>query len=353
LLGKAVLPDDLPFVTGTLGLLGTKPSSDMMKAADTLLMIGTTFPYAEFLPKEGAVRAVQIDIDARNLAIRYPCDVNLTGDAADTLFALLPLLQKRERGAWRERIARDKDDFGRVERKRAADSGQPINPQLVFTELSPRLPDLAIITADAGTTANWSARNLDLRGGMKYSLSGGLASMGSAVPYAIAAKFAFPARPVIALAGDGAMQMNGSAELLTIAKYWRQWSDPRLIVLVLNNRDLNQVTWEQRVESGDPKFPASQDLPDFPYAAYAESIGLHGIRCDDPGQIGDAWDRALGSQRPCVLEAVTDPNIFILPPQITFGQARNFMTALAKGDADDANIIRSTTRGMLDQLLPH
>lgn len=353
LLGKAVVPDDLPYVTGTLGLLGTQPSTEMMKGADTLLMIGTTFPYAEFLPKAGSVRAVQIDIDARNLALRYPCDVNLTGDAADTLFALLPLLERRERTAWRERITRSKEEFRRVEHKRAHDPAEPINPQLVFAQLSARLPDDAIVTADAGTTANWSARTLDLRSGMKYSLSGGLASMGSAVPYAIAAKFAYPDRPVIALAGDGAMQMNGTAELLTVAKYWRRWSDPRFVVLVLNNRDLNQVTWEQRVESGDPKFDASQDLPDFPYAAYAESIGLRGIRCDDPAQLGEAWDSALRAGQPCVLEAVTDPNVFILPPQISFGQAKNFMSALAKGDPEETNIIRSTTRGMIDALLPH
>ncbi len=353
LLGKSALPDDLPFVTGTLGLLGTETSSAMMKGADTLLMVGTSFPYAEFLPKEGAVKAIQIDINPRNLALRYPCDVNLTGDAADTLRALLPLLQTRDRAAWRERIAHIKAEFERAEAKRAAESASPINPQLVFRELSHRLPDLAIITADAGTTANWSARSLQLRTGMKYSLSGGLASMGSAVPYAIAAKFAFPDRPVIALAGDGAMQMNGNAELITIAKYWRRWSDARLIVLVLNNRDLNQVTWEQRVESGDPKFPTTQDLPDFPYAAYAESLGLRGVRCDDPTDIGAAWDRALAADRPVVFEAVTDPDTFILPPQIAFAQAKNFMTALAKGDPDELGIISSTARSMLDKVLPH
>jgi pyruvate dehydrogenase (quinone) len=325
----------------------------MMQNADTLLMIGTTFPYAEFLPKEGAVKAVQIDSDARNLALRYPCDVNLTGDAADTLRALLPLLEPRERAAWRERIARDKADFAKVERRRAGDSANPVNPQLIFTELSDRLPDRAIITADAGTTANWSARNLQLRAGMKYSLSGGLASMGSAVPYAIAAKFAFPDRPVIALAGDGAMQMNGNAELITIAKYWRRWSDPRFVVLVLNNRDLNQVTWEQRVESGDPKFPASQDLPDFPYAAYAQTLGLAGIRCDDPALVGDAWERALRADRPVVFEAITDPDVFILPPHIAFAQAKNYMTALVKGDPDEVSIIGKTTRALMDELLPH
>jgi pyruvate dehydrogenase (quinone) len=354
LLGKSAVPDDLPFVTGTLGLLGTKPSSDMMKAADTLLMVGTTFPYAEFLPKEGAVKAVQIDIDGRNLAIRYPCDVNLTGDAADTLRALLPLLQRANtasggRGSRATKtISRASSTSARrtrATRSTRSESSANCRRACPTARSSPPTPAPRPIGRPGPLAA--AAR------GHEVFAFGRLASMGSAVPYAIAAKFAFPDRPVIALAGDGAMQMNGSAELLTIAKYWRRWNDPHLIVLVLNNRDLNQVTWEQRVDSGDPKFAASQDLPDFPYAAYAELIGLGGIRCDEPAALGDAWERAIAADRPVVLETITDPDIFILPPQIAFAQAKNYLTALAKGDPDETSIIRSATRSMLDQLLPH
>ena len=286
LLGKAVLPDDLPWVTGTIGLLGTRPSSDLMRECDTLLMVGSTFPYGEFLPEEGKARGVQIDIDGRNLGLRYPMEVNLAGDAAETLRALLPLLTPATDTAWRDRIATHRSEWARLESRRAAVSANPINPELVFTELSPRLPDRCILSGDAGTATNWLARHLVMRRGMKFALSGSLATMGPAVPYAIAAKFAFPDRVAIAMTGDGAMQMNGLNELLTVAKYWKRWSDPRIVFLVLNNRDLNQVSWEMRIESGDPKYDASQDLPDFPYARYAELLGFKGIRVDRPEQIG-------------------------------------------------------------------
>jgi pyruvate dehydrogenase (quinone) len=231
-------------------------------------------------------------------------------------------------------------------------AADPINPQQVALELSSRLPDQCIVTADSGTTSVWYARNLSFRRGMMGSVSGTLATMGCAVPYAIAAKFAYPSRPVIALVGDGAMQMNGLAELITIAKYWRRWADPRLVVMVLNNRDLAYVTWEERVQSGDPKWESSQVLPDVPYAEFARSIGLEGIRVEDPEQVGPAWDRALAADRPFVLDIVTDPNVPPLPPHITLKQARHFMGALAKGDPEAGNVLIDTARELVGSILP-
>ncbi|MGH2481500.1 MAG: thiamine pyrophosphate-dependent enzyme, partial [Ktedonobacteraceae bacterium] len=280
LLGKAVLSDDLPFVTGCIGLLGTRPSWEMMRDCDTLLMIGSSFPYGEFLPKEGQARGVQIDIDGRMLSLRFPMEVNLIGDSAQTLRALLPYLKKKTDRSWREKIERNVRDWWKLVEERAMIQADPLNPELVFFELSKRLPPNVILSADAGTTANWYGRILRMKPGMLGSLSGSLATMGAAVPYAIAAKFAYPDRVPICCTGDGAMQMNGLNELITVAKYWQKWSDPRLIFLVLNNRDLNQVSWEMRIEAGNPKLETTQDLPDFPYAKYAESIGLMGIRVD-------------------------------------------------------------------------
>ena len=291
LLGKAALPDDLPYVTGSIGLLGTKPSWTLMQECDTLLMVGSSFPYSEFLPEEGKARGVQIDLDGRMLGIRYPMEVNLVGDSAETLRALLPRLEHKQDRSWREKIEGEVAEWWNLIEHRAHLAADPINPQLVFHELSKRLPDGAILSSDSGSAANWYARDVKLRKGMMASLSGTLATMGPGVPYAIAAKFAHPDRPVFALVGDGAMQMNGINELITIAKYRHRWPDQRLVVLVLNNRDLNQVTWEQRAMSGDPKFEGSQDLPDFPYARYAELLGLKGIRVDTPDQVGPRGTR--------------------------------------------------------------
>ncbi|MDQ3774674.1 MAG: thiamine pyrophosphate-requiring protein [Pseudomonadota bacterium] len=344
LLGKAALPDDLPFVTGAIGLLGTRPSWEMMNDCDTLLMVGSNFPYSEFLPPEGQARGVQIDIDGRMLSIRYPMEVSLVGDSKETLRALIPQLRRKQDRGFREHIEDNVAEWWKTLEERAMNSADPINPQRVFWELSPRLPDDCIITSDSGSAANWYARDLKMRSGMMASLSGGLATMGPGVPYAIAAKFAYPERTVIALVGDGAMQMNGNSELITAVKYWKRWSNPKLIVCVLNNRDLNQVTWEQRVMQGDPKFEASQDVPDFPYARYAELIGFTGIRVETPEAIGPAWDQALASDRPVVLEAITDPNVPPLPPHITLEQAKAYVSALLKGDPDALGIIKQSFR---------
>jgi pyruvate dehydrogenase (quinone) len=344
LLGKAAVPDDLPYVTGAIGQLGTKPSYEMMMGCDTLLMIGSSFPYSEFLPEEGQARGVQIDLTGRTMSIRYPMEVNLVGDSAETLKLLIPLLKRKEDRAWRQRLEESIAKWWQTIDARALEPADPINPQRVFQELSQRLPDNCILCGDSGSSTYWYARNVKLRRGMMASLSGGLATMGSGVPYAIAAKFAHPDRVAIAMVGDGAMQMNGLNELITVGKYWRRWSDPRLIVLVLNNCDLNLVTWEQRATEGDPKFDEAQDLPDFPYASYAKLIGLHGIRIDRPDDLAAAWDFAFAADRPVVVEAVTDPNVPPLPPHITQEQARGYASAIMRGDSDSADIIRATVK---------
>ncbi|RQH13662.1 thiamine pyrophosphate-requiring protein [Bradyrhizobium sp. RP6] len=352
LLGKAALPDDLSWVTGSIGLLGTEPSYNMMMECDTLLMVGSAFPYAEFLPKEGSARGVQIDIDASMMSIRFPMEVGLVGDAAETLRALLPRLAPKADGAWRRGIEEGVAKWWTTLDDRAHQPAAPVNPQLVAWELSPRLPDRAIITSDSGSCANWFARDLKMRRGMTASLSGGLASMGAAVPYALAAKYAQPDRPVIALVGDGAMQMNNMAELITAAKYWRSWRDPRFIVCVFNNEDLNQVTWEQRIINGDPKFEASQRIPDVSYSRFAELIGLRGIFVDAPQLLGSAWEQALASDMPVVLEVKTDPEVPPLPPHITLQQAKNFSLALMKGDPNEAGMIKGAARQMFESILP-
>ncbi len=352
LLGKAALPDELPWVTGSIGLLGTKPSWELMTQCDTLLMVGSGFPYSEFLPKEGHARGVQIDIKADMLSLRYPMEVNLQGDSAETLRALLPLLHRKSDPSWRQRIERNVSEWWQLLESRAKADAHPVNPQRVTWELSPRLPERAIITSNSGSCANWYARDLKIRRGMMCSLSGGLASMGAAVPYAIAAKFAHPDRPVIALVGDGAMQMNNMAELITVAKYWRDWADPTWIACVFNNQDLNQVTWEQRVQQGDPKFEASQSIPDVPYHQFAQLIGLKGIMVEEPERLGAAWELALAARQPVVLEVRTDPNVPPLPPHITLKQARRFLSTLAHGDPDERGVIAGTARQLLSAFLP-
>jgi pyruvate dehydrogenase (quinone) len=352
LLGRAAVPDDLPFVTGQIGLLGTRPSWDLMMGCDTLLMVGSSFPYSEFLPPEGQARGVQIDIDAKMLSIRYPMEVNLVGDSALTLRALLPLLKRKADRSWREEIERNVEEWWQVVEERSLSDADPINPQRVLWELSSRLPDNAIISADSGSVANWFARNLKIRRGMMATLSGTLATMCPGVPYALAAKFNYPERVAIALVGDGAMQMLGINCLITVAKYWQRWSDPRLIVLVLNNRDLNQVTWEQRVLAGDPKWETSQNLMDFPYAALAEMVGLKGLRVEQPDEVGPAWDAALSADRPCVLDVVTDPKVPPLPPHLTYEQAKSYAQSLLKGDPEAVGIVWQSIKEAMQGILP-
>jgi pyruvate dehydrogenase (quinone) len=352
LLGKDVLSDELPYVTGAIGLLGTRPSYEMMKNCDTLLTVGSSFPYTQFLPEFGQARAVQIDIDGKFIGMRYPYEVNLVGDAAATLRALIPHLHRKQDRSWREAIEAGVARWWQSMHAEAEVAADPVNPMLVFRELSTRLPMDAIVTADSGSSANWYARQLKFRGDMRGSLSGNLATMGPGVPYGIGAKFGHPDRPVIVFAGDGAMQMNGLAELITIKHYWEQWADPRLIVAVLHNNDLNQVTWEMRAMEGAPKFTESQRLPDVSYAGFARSLGLGAIAVDDPAQVGAAWDQALAADRPTVLDLRTDPNIPPIPPHATFEQMKDAAAAMLKGDPDRWAVIKEGVMTKAREILP-
>jgi pyruvate dehydrogenase (quinone) len=348
--GRAAIPDDLPFVTGAIGLLGTKPSDDMMSACDTLLMIGTSFPYSEWLPEPGQARGVQIDIDPRKLGIRYPVEVAAVGDARATLRALMPLLRRKDDRSWRAQIEENVGRWWRLLDERAHIEADPINPQLVFHALSERLPDRAIVLADSGSATNWWARHLRLRRGMDAALSGTLATMCPAVPYALAAKLAFPERPVIACLGDGAMQMLGINGLIDLARYQERWTGT-LVVLVLNNADLNQVTWEQRVLAGDAKMKTTQELPPFDFAAYARQIGLEGIRVETPHDVEPAWDRALTASRPVVIDVLTDPEVPPLPPHIRMEHAKGFARALFHGDPESGHMVRQSLREKLKEVV--
>jgi len=353
LLGKDVLSDELPYVTGSIGLLGTRPSYELMQECDTLLTVGSSFPYTQFLPAFDQARAVQIDIDGKYIGMRYPYEVNLVGDAAATLRALIPLLRRNDDRSWREAIEDKVRRWWEVMEAEAMVAADPVNPLRLFHELSERLPEDAIVTADSGSAANWYARQLKFRGDVRGSLSGNLATMGPGVPYGIGAKFGNPGRPIIVFAGDGAMQMNGLAELITIKHYWQQWDDPRLIVAVLHNDDLNQVTWEMRAMEGAPKFTESQRLPDVDYAAFAASLGLQGISVSKPDELGPAWDQALAADRPVLLDVRTDPNVPPIPPHATLEQAKDSAAALLKGDENRWGIIREGVKEKMQEFLPH
>ncbi|WP_029373440.1 thiamine pyrophosphate-requiring protein [Mycobacterium sp. UM_WWY] len=352
LLGKDVLPDDLPWVTGSIGLLGTTASWHLMMECDTLLTIGSNFPYTQFLPKLDQARAVQIDRSGKWIGMRYPYEINLVGDAKSTLQALIPLLERKTDRSWREKVEKWVDSWWTTVQRRAMTDAEPLNPMRIFWELSERMPENAIIAADSGSSANWYARQLKFRGDVRGSLSGTLATMGPGVPYVIGAKWAHPDRPGIAFVGDGAMQMNGMAELITISKYWKQWADPRLIIAVLHNNDLNQVTWEMRAMENSPKFDASQNLPDVDFAAFARSLGLHGDNIDDASALGNAWDRALAADRPTVLDVRCDPNVPPVPPHATFEQAKSLVDAVIGGDDDSAGFIKQGIKQKVQQYFP-
>lgn len=329
LLGKPVLDEGLAFHAGVMGHLGTTASAELMRGCDTLLLLGTNDPWTEFYPAPGQARAVQIDIDGRRLGTRYPVEVPLLGDTAETLRALLPLVKPRERGPWRNRIEASVRRWHDIAAERAAASAEPMNPQHVVRSLSERIPGDAQIAVDVGSVVYWYARHLRLPPGVPAHLSSTLASMGSALPYGLAAKLARPDRPVIALAGDGAMQMNGLAELVTVATRWRDWADPRFVVCVLDNRDLAEVSWEQRETEGEPRFVSSQHLPDVPYARWADLLGLRGIRVASPQDMAAAWDAALSADRPVVIDAVVDPAIPLLPPAQPYEKVEPMYAGLA------------------------
>ncbi|HEX4700261.1 MAG TPA: thiamine pyrophosphate-requiring protein [Actinomycetes bacterium] len=352
LLGKDVLSDELPWVTGSIGLLGTRPSYELMMDCDTLLVVGSNFPYTQFLPTFDQARAVQIDIDPTMVGLRYPFEVNLVGDSGATLAALLPMLQRKADRSWRETVEKNVARWWEVMDRRAHVSADPVNPEQVFAELSPRLPDNAMMTADSGSGTNWYARHVKMRGTMRGTLSGNLATMGCGVPYAIGAKYAQPDRPAYALVGDGAMQMNGINELITIAKYWQDWADPRLVVAVLHNNDLNQVTWELRAMGGSPQFLPSQHLPDFPYAGYARSLGLRGILVEKPEDVTPAWDEAMAADRPCVVEFVTDAAVPPIPPHATWDQMEKALESIVRGDADRVDVVKEGIKAKMQDFLP-
>jgi pyruvate dehydrogenase (quinone) len=327
-----------------------------MMDCDTLLVVGSNFPYTQFLPgfdDDGPkARAVQIDIDPTMIGLRYPFEVNVVGDAAATLQRLIPLLNRKENRSWRETIEQNVTRWWEVMDRRAGVSADPINPELVFAELSPRLPADAMLSADSGSGTNWYARHVKMRGTMRGTLSGTLATMGCGVPYAIGAKFAHPDRPAYAMVGDGAMQMNGINELITIAKYWQDWDDPRLVISVLHNDDLNQVTWELRAMGGSPQFLPSQELPDFGYAAYARSLGLLGIDVTDPQDVTAAWDEAVAARRPCVVEFHTDPAVPPIPPHATWDQVLKATESVVRGDSDRLSVIKEGVKSKLQEVLP-
>jgi pyruvate dehydrogenase (quinone) len=352
LLGKDVLSDDLPFVTGSIGLLGTRPSYELMRDCDTLLIVGSNFPYSQFLPEFGKARAIQIDIDGAMIGMRYPTELNIVADAQATLAALLPRLVGRTDRAWRETIEENVAAWWRTIERQSMVEADPVNPMRIVWELSQRLPDDAIVTADSGSVANWYAKVLRMRGNARGSLSGTLATMGAGVPYAIGAKFAHPGRPAIALMGDGAMQMNGLAELLTINRYRDRWTDQRLIVCVLHNNDLNQVTWELRAMGGAPKFEESQNLPDVSYADFARSIGLGGITVRTPDELGPAWDGALAADGPTVIDVHCDPEVPPIPPHATLDQAVSMVESVVGGDPSGLHLMMQGAKEKLQELLP-
>ncbi len=349
LLGKDVVPGDLPYHTQQLGLLGSKPSYDMMQDCDTLLMIGSNYPYAEFLPATGQARGVQIDLTSRHLSLRYPMEVNLAGDAKATLTALLPHLDRQPDRSWQEGVIAGMKDWNEVTEREAMTKADPVNPRYVYHLLNQRLPANAIITTDAGSTADWYGHHIKLGSGMRGNLSGMLASMLAAMPYAMAAKFAYPDRPVVCTIGDGAFQMLGMNELITVKRHWKSWADPRFIVMVLHNDDLTQVSWEMR-EVGDPRWDTAQQVESMDYAAYAEVLGLRGIKVDRPEQVADAWDAAFTADRPVVLDVYTDANVPPLPPHISFDEAKGFLATLVKGDPAESAVIRNSLRAVGAQL---
>lgn len=353
LLGKDVLSDELPWVTGSIGLLGTRPSYELMRDCDTLLTVGSSFPYTQFLPEFDQARAVQIDVDGRFIGMRYPYEVNLVSDAKAALRALIPHLRRKEDRQWRDTIEANVVRWWETMDMEAKVSADPINPMRLFSELSPLLPDNAILAADSGSAANWYARQLRFRGDIRGSLSGTLATMGPGVPYAIGAKFAHPDRPVIALVGDGAMQMNGMAELITIKRYWQEWADPRLIVAILHNNDLNQVTWEMRAMAGSPKFAESQNLPDVDFAGFAASLGLNAMAIKDAEELGDAWRSALSADRPTVLDVYTDPDMPPIPPHATWDQFKAATAAVLSGDEDRVGFVKVGLKTKAQEFLPH
>jgi pyruvate dehydrogenase (quinone) len=324
LLGKAAVPDDSPFTTGTVGLLGTRPSQEAMETCDTLLMVGTSFPYLEFLPKPGEARGIQIELDPTRLGLRYPIEVGLVGDSQRTLQALIPMLQRHDDRRFLETAQRDMAQWWALMEERGTRPDVPMKPQVVAWELGKRLRDDAIVCADSGTIATWWARQIRVKRGQMYSLSGTLASMANGLPYAMAAQIAYPDRQVVLFVGDGGFSML-MAEFANCVQYRL----PVKVVIVKNN-SLGMIKWEQMVFLGNPEYGC--ELQPIDFAAFARACGATGFTIDDPKNCGTVIDQALASPGPVIVEAVVDPFTPPMPPKITARQTVRFAESLLKGE---------------------
>lgn len=347
---KQVISSDVPFHTQQLGLLGSRPSMDQIAGCDTLVLLGTNYPYAQFMPKSGQARGIQVDLKPEQMGLRYPTELNLWGDVRETLAALIPHLEDKTDKSWQQGIVESMKEWeSEMEAEAMVSYDDGVNPRRVYHELNKRLPPRAIVTADAGSTADWYGHHIRLREGMLGDLSGRLASMLAAMPYATAAKFAHPERPVICTIGDGAFQMLGMNELITIKKYMQRWENPQLIIMILHNDDLTQVSWEMRTEDANPVWSTSQDVESVDYAGYAELLGFKGIRVKDDDEVAGAWDAAFAHRGITVIDAYTSKNVPPLPPKVAFEFAKNTGMALLKGDPDASGVIRDTAKSVVTE----
>jgi pyruvate dehydrogenase (quinone) len=342
LLGKAVVPDRSPVTTGGLGLLGTAPSVDAMEECDTLIMIGTSFPYMEFLPKPGQAKCVQIDIDATRIGLRHPVDVGLVGDSKTILAALLPLLKHKSDKFLKKAQDRMKS-WNMLMDERGTRQDMPMKPQVVTHNLNKLLKDDAIVSSDSGTIATWTARHIEMRGDMQFSLSGSLATMANGLPYSIGAAVAYPGRQVVCVVGDGGLTML-MGEIATLVKYKLQ-----VTVIVIKNNVLGQIKWEQMILEGNPEFGVELEPIDF--AKVAEACGARGFTLERPEDAERILREALNHQGPSVVQAVVDPNEPPMPGKITTDQALHFAKALARGQKDAAKIIRTVVEDQVREVI--
>ena len=343
LLGKGVVPDDSPFTIGGIGLLGTRPSEEAIEECDTLLMVGTSFPYIEFLPKPGQARAVQIDVDPVRIALRYPVEAGLVGDSRRTLELLLPLLHRNEDRAFLEKAQKGMKQWWELMDGHSSRMDEPMKPQVLAAELSKRLADDAIVSCDSGTITTWFARHIRVRRGQLYSLSGTLASMACGIPYAIAAQIAYPERQCVAFMGDGGFAML-MGELVTAVKYALP-----IKIFVLKNNSYGMIKWEQMVFLGNPEFAC--DLQPIDFAAVAQACGATGMKVDDPRRCGDVVAAALSTAGPVVIEATVDPFEPPMPAKIKPQQALHFAEALAKGEPDRGRIIATVIEDKIREMV--
>ncbi len=328
LLGKPHIDETHPLAAGTMGHLGTTASAHVLQDCDTLLIVGSNDPWTEFYPAPGTARAVQIDIDPAMLSNRYPVEVGLVGDSGPTLAALRDRLRPRPDSAWRAEVERHVRNWHEISRQRAEIPADPLNPELVVRRFGERIEADWQLAVDVGSCVYHYVRQMRPPASVPAHLSSTLASMGCGIPFGLAAKESRPRRPVAVVAGDGAMQMLGNGELLTVADRWAHWQDPRFVVLVLHNRDLAEVSWEQREMESQPRFAASQDVPGFDFAGYARLLGLHGVRVADPEDLDEALSEAFAAQKPVVIEATTDRDVPLLPP---FPHGRQKLDAMRAG----------------------